>query len=156
MVPWPGYLTSHSCLGVDDQCPYRPALPRLTKTELVSAGNKKRSRRTNMSEAEATRHGQRGCSLFLFVLFVVWFFADEKTVLQIKPRPNPLFQKCRPKKHKQQRARAVQPLHHHPSVKRPAAVRRPRPLPPHPSSLRPETSTKSPSRFGRNTFARNF
>ena len=43
------------------------------------------------------------------------------------------FAKCPP-----QKVRAVHPLHHHPSVRRPAAVRRPRPLPPLPSSLRPQ------------------
>jgi hypothetical protein len=68
----------------------------------------------------------------------------------------PSFKKCRRKDLNKQRARAVEPPRHPPNARRPAAVRRPRPLPPHPSSLRPETSTKSPSRFGRNTFARNF
>ena len=69
---------------------------------------------------------------------------------------SPAIEPWQPKKLETVLGRAVQPLHHHPSVKRPAAVRLPRPLPPFPSSLRPETSTKSPSRFGKNTFARNF
>ena len=63
----------------------------------------------------------------------------------------PLFKKCRPKELNKQLAR---PVHHPPSVRRPAAVRRL--LPWRPSSRRLGASTVSRSRFGRNTFARNF
>ena len=82
----------------------------------------------------------------------------KKSVLKRKPRPNPLFQKCRPTKGRnKQLARAVPPLHRPPNARRPAAED---PtfcaVPWHPSSLRPKTSTMSPSRFGKNTFARNW
>ena len=51
---------------------------------------------------------------------------------------------------------AIHPLHHPPSARRPAAVRRPRQLSLPPSFPLLEASIVSPSRFGRNTFARNF
>ena len=76
-------------------------------------------------------------------------------VLEQNIDQTPSFKKCRPKE-LNKLARPVQPVHQHPSVRRPAAVRLPRPLPPRQSFRRPGTSTVSPSRFGRNTFARNF
>ena len=80
----------------------------------------------------------------------------KRSVLKQNHDQTPSFKKCRPKELNKQLARAMQSLHHHSSVRRPAAVRLRRPLPWRPSFRRPEASTVSPSRFGRNTFARNY
>ena len=68
---------------------------------------------------------------------------------KLKLLASPRFAKCPP-----QKVRAVHPLHHPPSVRRPAAVRRL--LPWRPSFRPPETSIVSRWRFGENTFVVNF